>query len=104
MVLLMTKKNNKKKATSKSFEYWIKMIGRTQVYINTLDTEVVAPLKYLSNFLRSFDLLLADCEIELDLSWSRKCVISKISRTTAVAANPPNPAKKETKKILQHFK
>ena len=34
------------------------------------------------------------CEIELDLSYSRKCVISEISR---IAANPPNPTREETK-------
>ena len=35
--------------------------------------------------------------MELDLSWSRKSVISEISRTAAVVANPPNPAREGTK-------
>ena len=38
--------------------------------INILDTEVVAPLKSLSNFWRSLDLSFINCKIELDLSWS----------------------------------
>ena len=40
---------NNKKTTNKSFEYKTKIIGSTPAD-NTLDTEVVAPLKYLSNF------------------------------------------------------
>ena len=40
---------------------------------------------------------LINCEIELDLSRSRNYIISKISRTVAVAANLPNPAREETK-------
>ena len=38
--------------TSKSFEYKTKMLGRTPDDNNSLDTEVVVPLKYLSNFWR----------------------------------------------------
>ena len=39
----------------------------------------------MSNFWKSLDLLITNCEIELNLSWSR---ISEIPITTAVAANP----------------
>ena len=46
-----------------------KIIGRTPVDNNTLDGEVVVPLKYFSNFGRFFDLSLINCEIELDLLW-----------------------------------
>ena len=39
------------------------------------------------------DLPLINCKIELDLSWSIYCVMSEISRTRAVPANPnANPA------------
>ena len=55
----------------------------------------------MSNFWRSLDFLLINCEIELDLSWSRYCVISEISRTNIVPANrnayPPIPTAAETK-------
>ena len=64
------------------------IIGKTPANINTLDTEVVVPLKHQNNFWRSLDLPLINCEIELDLPWSRNCVISEISRTAAVAVNP----------------
>ena len=33
-----------------------------------------------------------NCEIELDLSLSRYCIISKLSRTPAAPANPPVPS------------
>ena len=45
-----------------------KIIGSTRHNNNRLDGEVVVPLKCLSNFWRSYDLLLINCEIELDLS------------------------------------
>ena len=45
-------------------------------------TEVVVPIKYLSNFWRSLDLSLIECKIELDLRWARNCVISEISRAS----------------------
>ena len=30
-----------------------------------------------------------NCEIELDFSWSNKCVVSEISRTFRAVRNPP---------------
>ena len=61
--------NSEKTTTSKSFEYKTKIIGRTPADNNTLNREVVVPLKYLSNFWRSLDLPLIDCEKKLDLPW-----------------------------------
>ena len=58
---------NNSKTKSKSFEYKAKVIGRTPDDNNTLDAEVVVPLKYLSNFWRFLNLSLINCEIELDL-------------------------------------
>ena len=43
--------------------------------IPPLNTEVVVPLKYLSNFWRSLDLSLINCEIELGLKWAKNCVL-----------------------------
>ena len=56
--------------------------------INTLGTEVVIPLNYLINFWRSLDLPLINCEIGLDLKWTKNCVISEIYKTLEVPANP----------------
>ena len=47
----------------------------------------------MSNFSRSLDLPLVNCEIEYDLSWSKNCIISEISIVPAVPgdwdADPP---------------
>ena len=70
---------------SKSFKYKTKIIGKLVVrsprppitseegdqplrtLVLPLNTEVTSPLKYLSNFWRSLDLLLINWEVELDL-------------------------------------
>ena len=35
----------------------------------------MVPLKYLSNFWRTLEMPLINCEVELILNWSRGCVI-----------------------------
>ena len=42
-------------------------ISSTPADNNILETKVVAPLKYLSNFWRFLDFPLANCETEADL-------------------------------------
>ena len=86
--------HNNKTKTCKSFEYRAKLIGSTPDNGGRLDTEIIVLLKYLSNFWRSLDLPLNNCEIELDLSWSRYCVISEISRTSRAVPNT-NPVNYE---------
>ena len=80
--------NNNKKTTSKSFKYKARLIGSTPNDNNTLDAEVVVPLKYLCNFWRSLDFPLINCEIEIDFSWSKEFIISEISTIPAVPGNP----------------
>ena len=55
----------------------------------------------MSNFWRSLDLLLTNCEIEIDLSWSKECVISEISITPTIAGNLPNSARQTTRVRFQ---
>ena len=76
--------NNSKITTSKSFEYKAKIIGNTPCNTSRFDPEVLASLKCLSNFWRSLHLPIVICKIELDLSLSRNCIISEISRAAAV--------------------
>ena len=52
-----------------------KIIDSTPTNSSRKNTEVVVTLKYLSNFWRSFDLPLINCKLELDLKWSKKCII-----------------------------
>ena len=61
--------NNNKKMTSKSFKYKTKIIESTPNNNNTLDAEVIAPLRCLSNFWRFLNFPLINCKIELDLTW-----------------------------------
>ena len=69
-------------------EYQTKLIGNTPDNNNILEAEVVVPLKYLSNFWRSLDLPLINCEMELDFSRPKECIISEISTIPAVPGNP----------------
>ena len=64
------------------------MTGCTPDDNHILDAENVIPLKYLSNFWRSLDLPLNNYEIELDLSWSKECIICEISIIPRI---PPAP-------------
>ena len=68
--------NNNKIITSKSFEYKTKLIWSTPNNNNMLHTEIVAPLKYLNNISKSIDLVLINCQIELNLKWTKYCIIS----------------------------
>ena len=81
-------RTNKKERASKSFEYETKLIGSTPNNNNMLDAEVVVQLKYFSNLWRSLDLSLINCEIKLDLSWSKKPIISEISIIPKILQNP----------------
>ena len=42
----------------------------------------------MSNFWRSLDLSLIKSETEINLTWSKKCIISEISITPRIAGNP----------------
>ena len=37
--------------------------------------EIMVPLKYLSNFWRTLEIPLINCEVELILTWSENCVM-----------------------------
>ena len=47
--------------------------------------------------MRSLDLLLINFEIELDLTWSKYCVISQVSRTFGAVDPIANPVEYEAK-------
>ena len=61
------KTNNNSTITSTFFKYKKNLIGGAPNNTSRLNAEIVAPLKYLSNFWRSLDLSLINCEIEPDL-------------------------------------
>ena len=53
------------------------------------DVKVVVPLKHLSNFWRSLNIPLINCEVELILTWFKNCVlIDKSTREASDAVDP----------------
>ena len=53
------------------------------------ETEVVIPLKYLSNFWRTLNIPLINYEVELILTWSKNCVLGDMTVRDAESDNPP---------------
>ena len=61
---------------SGSFKSKVKITGKTPNNGNTKDIEIIVPLKYLSNFCRTLEMPLINCEVNLILTWSKDCVIT----------------------------
>ena len=57
-----------------SFNFKVKITGRTGNN-GTKDVEIMVPLKYLSNFWRTLERPLVNCEVNLILTWSSTCVL-----------------------------
>ena len=57
-----------------SFNFKLKITGRTGNG-GTKDVEIMVPLKYLSNFWRTLEIPLINCEVYLILTWSSACVL-----------------------------
>ena len=57
-----------------SFNFKVKFTGRTGNN-GTKDVETMVPLKYLSNFWRTLEMPLINCEVILILTWSSTCVL-----------------------------
>ena len=81
-------------SNGKLFEYKTKIVGKIpqkparpvneghadrppKPNVPTLNVEITILLKYLSNFWRFLDLPSINCEIELDLSWTKNCVLTE---------------------------
>ena len=61
---------------SESFKSKKKITGKTPNIDNKKDVEIMVPLKYLSNFWRTLEMPLINCEVNLILTWSSTCVIT----------------------------
>ena len=57
-----------------SFNFKLKITGKTGNG-GTKDVQIMVPLKYLSNFWRTLEMPLINCEVSLILAWSSKCVL-----------------------------
>ena len=66
---------------SKSFDYKTSITEKLEDNKKEKDdVEIVVPLKYLSNFWRTLDVSLINCEVSLTLTLSKNCVLT--SKTT----------------------
>ena len=66
-------------ADSESFKSKIKITGKTPDNGNEKDVEIIVPLKYLSNFWRTLEMPLINCEVSLISTWSSTCVITNFT-------------------------
>ena len=57
-----------------SFNFKVKFTGQTGNN-GTKDVEIIVLLKYLSNFWRTLEMPLINCEVNLILIWSSTCVL-----------------------------
>ena len=63
-----------------------KIAGKTAAN-GTKDVEITVPLKYLSNFWRTLEMPLINCEINLILTWSEKYVLSNDKKSNNICNN-----------------
>ena len=67
-----------------SFKFKAKITGQTGDD-GTKYVEIMVPLKYLSNFWRTLEMPLINCEVNLILTWSSTCVIASVILANQVA-------------------
>ena len=96
---------------SKSFKSKAKITGKTPSRGNTKDVEIILPLKYLSNFWRTFEMPLINCEVNLVFTWSRDCVITNsegevkfVIAETKLYVSVVTLSTKDNAKLLQQLK
>ena len=92
--------SNPLSSDSESFKYKTSITGNTYNVgdgedgydadkVGKNETEIVVPLKHLSNFQRTLNTPLNNCEIKLILTWSKNCVLADM--TVRVAGNNNDP-------------
>ena len=76
-------------SNSESFKYKTCIAGKTSQDNDSLtNAKVIIPLKHLSNFWRSLNIPLINCEVELILTWSKNCVLADMATRNAEGHNP----------------
>ena len=90
--------SNPLSSDSESFKYKTSIQGNTynidvgeagydENKVGKNETEVAIPLKHLSNFWRSLNIPLINCEVELTLTWSKNCVLADMTQRDAEGNN-----------------
>ena len=76
---------NKTSITGNTYNLGVGDAGYDANKVGKNETEVVIPLKHLSNFWKTLSIPLINCEIEIVLTWSKNCVLADMT----AANNPP---------------
>ena len=77
-------------SNSESFKYKTSITGKTPRNHDSLtNVKVAIPLKHLSNFWRSLDIPLINCEVEIILTWTKICVLADMTVRAAGNNNDP---------------
>ena len=59
-----------------SIKYKANLIGNTENNGRKNGVKIAVPLKYLSNFWRSLEMLLINCKVEISLNWIERCFLT----------------------------
>ena len=96
-----------------SFNFKVKFTGETGNN-GTKDVEIMVPLKYLSNFWRTLEMPLINCEVNLILTWSSICFIVSTNNAnhnatftitnTKIYVSVVTLSTQENSKLLQQLK
>ena len=65
-----------------SFKHKANLIGNTGINGTKNGVKIAVPLKYLSNFWRSLEMLLINCKVELSLKWYETCLLTAATTAT----------------------
>ena len=65
-----------------SFKYKANLTGNTENNGTKNGVKIAVPLKYLSNFWRSLEMLLINCKVELSLKWYERCLLTATTTVT----------------------
>ena len=98
-------------ADSESFKSKTKTTGKAPGPGNEKDVEIMVPLKYLSNFWRTLEMPLINCEVNLISKWSSTCVITNSTSAgifeitdTKLYVPVVTLSTQDNSKLLQHLK
>ena len=58
------------------FKSKVKITGKNPTAVNTRDVDIEVPIKYLSNFWKTLEMPLINCEVNVILTLSATCVIT----------------------------
>ena len=96
---------------SESLNFKVKITGKTLAASNRKDVVIIVPLKYLSNFWKTLEMSLINCEVNLILTWSKDCFITHSTGEGKIKIDDTNRyilvvtlSSQNTAKLLQQSK